>query len=438
MTGGRRLPLLFLTVALPLLLAAACGGDDDNATTSTPTVPPTVYNFGLNSEVVAGNGDADNVSSIVFAPDGRMFYAQQFTGEGADSFGVIRVIGADGILQREPFASISVANYLGLDWGLTGLTLDPDFETNHYVYAFYTAVAGDNIGKPTLVRFTDANGIGTEQTLISNDFPDTIPNYQGYNANGEIHFGPDGYLYLSIGDYDQGTAKPENGGDPGLVSSLSTPIGKMLRVNKEDGSAAPDNPFIDNPDADPRIFATGFREPFPFTFDSAGNIFATDNTSDTCEELNVIEPGEDYGWPSNWVFPFDNCSAGANTQPIFNFAREGNQPADFLSFVEIQGVNFLTGSTYSQLTDSLLVCQSEKSVVHDFISPGALRQVSLSGTQGVASSQIVVNDCKGEVTAHDGVVYYATKTEIRKLIEGQAPAATTPGSGNQIPAPIGS
>lgn len=431
---GYRLPLLFLTAALLLLFAVACGGDD-GTTVGSPTPPPTVYNFGLNSEVVAGDGNADNVSAIAFAPDGRMFYAQQFAGEAGDQ-GVIRVIGADGVLQNEPFASISVANYLGLDWGLTGLALDPDFATNRYVYAFYTAVAGDNIGKPTLIRFTDSNGIGTEQTVISNDFPETFPNFQGYNANGEIHFGPDGYLYASIGDYDQGTSKPEVGGHPDQVISLSTPIGKLLRMDKTDGSAPPGNPFAGDPEADPRVFAYGFRDPFSFAFDSVSNIYGTDNTPDTCEELNLIKAGESYGWPSEWVFPFADCAAGSGTQPIYNLSRDGTQPGDFLSFVESQGLNFLTGSSYSQLGDSLLVCQSEKSVVRDVASPGALRQITMASAETVASSAIVVNDCRGEVAVNDGVVYYTTKTEIRKLIEAQAaPASST---GNAIPAPVGS
>jgi glucose/arabinose dehydrogenase len=428
MTGGRRLPLLFLTVALPLLLSVSCGGND--ATTGpSPTSPPTVYNFGLNSEVVAGNGDADNVSAIAFAPDGRMFYAEQFTGESGNYQGVIRVIGRDGILQAEPFASMPVANYLGLDWGLTGLALDPDFESNHYVYAFYTAVVGDNIGKPRLVRFTDENGIGTDETVISEDFPLTILNYQGYNTNGEIHFGADGYLYLSVGDYDQGTAKADIGGDPSRATSLSTPIGKLLRIDAADGTAAPDNPLLNDADADPRIFAYGFREPFPFAFDSAGNIYGSDNTPVNCEELNLIKSGEDYGWPSVWVFPFSDCSVGVGTQPIYNFASEGAQPGDFLSFVESQGISFLTGSSYSQLGDSLLICESD-----DAAGPGGLRQITLAGVEAVASSASVVNDCKGEVAVHNGVVYYANGTEIRKLIEGGAAPATN--TSNEIPAPI--
>ena len=121
---------------------------------------------------------------------------------------------------------------------------------------------------------------------------------------------------------------------------------------------------------------------------------------------------------------------------IYSFARDGAQPGDFLSFVESQGLNFLTGSSYSQLPDSLLVCQSEKSVVREITSPGALRQMTMAGAEAVASSAIVVNDCRGEVAVNDGVVYYTTKTEIRKLIEAQAAPAS--GTGNAIPAPAGS
>ena len=439
MIGGNRFPLLFLFVITAAVFAASCGGDD--STSPTPSGP--TYNFGLSSQVVAGNGDADNVSAIDFAPDGRMFYAEQFKTTDSGDQGVIRVVLPDGSLQQQPFASIPVANYLGLDWGLTGLALDPDFATNHYVYAFYTAVAGDQIGKPTLVRFTDSNGTGTDQTTISDDFPQTFANHQGYNANGDIHFGPDGFLYVSVGDYDQGTADPAQGGHPELVSDLSSPIGKILRISKEDGSAAPDNPFVSQQGADPRIFAYGFREPFPFTFDSTGNLYGTDNTPDTCEEINLIKAGGNYGWATGWAFPFSDCTVGQGTQPIYNFARAGQKPGDFLSFVESQGMSFLTSSTYSQLKDSLLVCESQKSGVQQpgqsqvTISPGSLVSMVLSAPDKIDSSAEVVNDCKGEVATHAGIVYYANKTEIRKLVQGSAGGGATTAS-NQLPPSLGS
>src|SRR2546426_5702611 len=92
-----------------LLLLGACGGGE-----SLP--------FGLESDMVA---PADHASIIAFAPDGRLFFGEQFTGN-------IRIVGTDGQLQQEPFAQLQVANWLDLDWGLTGLAIDPDFETNHF------------------------------------------------------------------------------------------------------------------------------------------------------------------------------------------------------------------------------------------------------------------------------------------------------------------
>ncbi len=227
---------------LPLLILAvsACGGGSDDLA------------FGLKSDVVA-SGDRPYV--MAFAPDGRLFYGEQYSG-------AIRVVGADGIAQADPFAQLQVQTYIDLDWGLTGIALDPDFQTNHYVYAFYTEPVDPSMptGRPKLVRFTDQNGRGDAETVISDNFPVTSPQHQGYNANGRLHFGPDGFLYLSIGDYDT----------PDPVQDLSEPIGKLLRVKKEDGSAAPGNPYLENPAADPRIFAIGFREPFDLALQLRG------------------------------------------------------------------------------------------------------------------------------------------------------------------------
>jgi glucose/arabinose dehydrogenase len=425
----KRRAALALTLLAAFLLAvtAACG----SSSTSTSDSSAPKFAFGLSAQVVASGADAASVRAMEFAPDGRMFYAEQFSGD-------IRIVLADGTLQPTPFATLQAANSLDLDWGLTGLALDPQFATNHFVYAFYTAPVGDNIGKPTIVRFTDTNGTGQDQLVISSDFPQTFPNHQGYNANGEIHFGPDGFLYASVGDYDQGSADPAQGGHPEVVGDLSSPIGKLLRLNKADGSAAPGNPFAAQAGADPRVFAYGFREPFSFTFDPvSASIYGTDNTPDTCEELNVIAAGQSYGWPTGWTFPFADCTSGQGAQPIYNFAREGQSPGDFLSFVETQGISFLKNSTYSQLTDGLIVCESQKSVLKDasgkdVVSPGALLRFVFSAPTTVASSDIIVPDCKGDAYAHNGVVYYSDATQLLKLTE-----STGPGNNQQAPPPAG-
>lgn len=406
----RRTSLALPLIAIFVAVSAACGSSSTPSDNSAPK-----FALGLSAQVIASGADAASVRSMEFAPDGRMFYAEQFSGD-------IRIVLADGTLQPTPFATLQVANYLDLDWGLTGLAMDPQFATNHFVYAFYTAPVGDNIGKPTIVRFTDNNGTGQDQRVISSDFPQTYPNHQGYNANGDLHFGPDGYLYASVGDYDQGSAKPAEGGHPELINDLSSPVGKLLRVNKADGSAAPGNPFAAQAGADPRVFAFGFREPFSFTFDPvSGSIYGTDNTTVSCEELNVITAGQGYGWTTPGMqaadFPFANCAAGTGQQPIYNYSREGTGPGDFLSFVETQGISFLKNSTYSQLTDGLVVCESQKSVVNEKPSPGALVRFVLSSPTTVASSDIIVPDCKGDAYAHNGVVYYSDATQLLKLTQ---------------------
>lgn len=384
--------LRLLLAALPALLAAAaCSGGGE----SLP--------FGLQSEVVVG---ANRPAALAFAPDGRLFFAEQYTG-------AIRIVSADGRLQEEPFARLPVSDYLGLDWGLTGLALHPDFEENHYVYAFYSVLTDqETLSRPTLVRLSEQDGVAVEETVIMDDFPRTDPERPGFNANGRIAFGPDGFLYLSIGDYDQA----------GPAQDISTPVGSLLRIDPEDGSAPADNPFADDPDADPRIFAYGFREPFPFIFHPAtGAIYGTDNTPYTCEELNIIAAGGNYSWPDVGEFPFADCRAAGQTPAIHYFAREGMQPGDFLSFVEVSGLAFVSGDKYPALGDSLIVCESQRAVVNEQQSPGVLRRLTLAGENldQVATSDILVKACRGDVqTAPDGTVYYSTDSEIRRLQPG--------------------
>ena len=412
-----QMPAVFLGVVLTVLLAvsAACADDESSDDAATPTPTPA---FGLRTDVVT---PADRVREIAFAPDGRIFFAEQVTGN-------IRIIQADGTVQSQPFATLAVADYIQLDWGLTSLALDPDFESNGYVYAFFTEPLNTQdqplgpTGRPQIVRFTDENGIGVDRTLISDDFPETAIAHPGFNANGRLAFGPDGYLYASLGDYDEF----ENPSNP--VQDLSTPIGKLLRIDPADGSAAPGNPFEGDDAADARVYAYGFRDPFPITFDpDSETLYGTDNTTVTCEELNVIEPGANYGWPAG-EFPYADCEAGEQDGVIHNFARDGMDPIDFVSFVEVSSLVFSSGDRYPSMGAGLIVCESWRSQSADgALSPGVLRRIVLNDTgDGVVSSDAIVRDCRGAVSvAADGTIYYANDTEIRKLEIGP-PDADSP------------
>ena len=374
--------LVFPTAFVVLFLsfaASACGSGGNPS--------------GVESERVTA---ADHAAAMAFAPDGRLFYAEQFTG-------AIRVVSPEGELQEKPFVQVEVATYLNLEWGLTGLALDPDFETNRYVYAFFTEVVEPEtpVGKPVIVRFTDRDNEGVDPKVIVNDLPETLPAHPGFNANGRIHFGPDGFLYISLGDYDA----------PELVQNLSIPVGKLLRVDKRDGSSAPGNPWVDDRAADPRIFAYGFREPFDFAFHpETGAIYGTDNTTVSCEELNLIERGANYGWPEVGEFPYSDCEAGTGTKAIHFFVKEGMQPGDFLSMVVVSGLDFASADVYPLLGDSLLICESETKQL--------LRRLVLSGPDldQVTADDVVAEDCELDVAVSpDGIIYYSNADEIRRL-----------------------
>ncbi len=392
----RRYLLGIIVLLIGGLAALACGDDDDDGGEE--------FAFGLRTETVAADGLADDVSAIAFAPDGRIFFAEQFKG-------TIRIINADGTLQPEPFTQIVVADWLQQDWGLTGLALDPDFDANHFVYAFYTeflrtvSFTGEDgeplehdIGQPKIVRMTEVNGRSQDLTVISDDFPETSDLAPGYNANGELHFGPDGFLYASVGDYDLFDK------DADVITDLGTPVGKLLRMTK-DGAAAAGNPFENDQNADSRIFAYGFREPFPFTFSATGSAYGSDNTTISCEELNIIEADGFYGWPEMGGFPFDDCLAAPGSQAIHRFSREGLDPNAFVSFVEVSGLSFLSNSPYALLGDSLIVCESQKGAAADGThTNGVLRALTVSGDQ-VTASEVIVNSCFGEArVAPDGTV----------------------------------
>src|SRR2546422_556489 len=148
------LPLIFLLLSVA---AFACGGGDGGGEESLP--------FGLQTQTVT---TGDHVSAMAFAPDGRLFFAEKFTGN-------IRIVGADGKALSDPFAHLDVADWLHLDWGLTGLALDPNFASNHFVYAFYSQPVESPkdlpIARPVLVRFTEQNNKGIDQTVVIDDFP---------------------------------------------------------------------------------------------------------------------------------------------------------------------------------------------------------------------------------------------------------------------------
>ncbi|MFN8388365.1 MAG: PQQ-dependent sugar dehydrogenase [Anaerolineales bacterium] len=171
------------------------------------------------------------------------------------------------------------------EMGLLGLALHPNFSQNGYFYVNYTGARGDTF----ISRFTAGeNSVDPNSEVILLRVKQPYPNHNG----GTMNFGPDGYLYMGLGDGG-------SGGDPeGNGQSLDTLLGKILRIDvdsKEPYAIPADNPFGDE------IWAYGLRNPWRMSFDSAtGDLYIGDVGQDTWEEIDFIPAGspggENFGW----------------------------------------------------------------------------------------------------------------------------------------------
>jgi parallel beta-helix repeat protein len=242
------------------------GGDESQLVTH--------WSFDKNVEDQSGHGNDGNLStllsSMVFAPDGRLFFAEKNTG-------YIRIMQDDAILP-EPFAFLPDV-YVSWEQGLLGITLDPKFEENRYVYQYFTYMdpaTGEVFNR--LVRFTESNNKGTEMKVLI----DKIPAVKGYHSGGALAFGPDEKLYVTVGDATEHAFAQ----DPNVL------IGKVLRINR-DGSIPSDNPDPTSP-----IFTKGHRNMFGLAFDTRGLGIITENGEAAYDEINIITNGGNYGFPT--------------------------------------------------------------------------------------------------------------------------------------------
>jgi glucose/arabinose dehydrogenase len=293
--------------------------------------------------------------------------------------------------------------------GLLGIAVDPEFETNHYVYVYATQpVAGEpGIAKPRVIRYTDVDGQGVDPHILIDDLPTTNPKICGHVA-GNLHFGPDGYLYLTIGNFEF----PERSAD------VSSPLGKVLRFSKVDGAPAPDNPFVDEPGADGRVYAYGLRNPFDFAFSSAGRLYVADNGPGNCDELNLVVAGGDYGVPGSLPgTDVTSCLGLGGIDPIHLFTKPGMKAETLGSNAAPAGVAFLPAGRYPGLADGILVCE---------FNTAYLRFLELGGPeQDRITRDLVLHDgCSfNPEVSSDGVIYFSNSDGIFRLPPAGASAA---------------
>jgi glucose/arabinose dehydrogenase len=268
-----------------LVLLFACTG---SSTTTSPTVaatPPATTNAPTPSQPKTGTivaepvaTDLDHPATFVFDDRGAIFYGERLTGE-------IRRIdpatGKDTSVFTIPHVVGDVAN----EQGLVGLTLPPDFPKDPWLYAYATrmvnGVARDQIERITLHCYR-----GTSMRLVL----DVEVAGERHNG-GRMLFGPDGMLYVVVGEtYDSA-----------LAQDRSVNGGKVLRMTPT-GGVPTDNPFPGS-----RIYSYGNRNSFGLAFDpKTGDLWETENGPECNDELNRIQPGRNYGWG-----PSETCDGKA-------------------------------------------------------------------------------------------------------------------------------
>lgn len=257
--------------------------------------------------------------------------------------GVISVFENDAnASEKTEFLSLeSQVDDSGNEEGLLGLAFHPEYVSNGYFYVNYTA---SNPNRTIISRFSvsasNPNQADPASELVLLEFEQPYSNHNG----GQISFGPDGFLYIAVGDGGSGGDPKENG------QNKNTLLGTILRidVNKSNGSKnysiPSDNPFVNNSNGfREEIYAYGLRNPWRFSFDTAnGQLWVGDVGQNKFEEIDIIKNGGNYGWnrmEGFHCFKPSDCDKTGLEMPIWEYDRSNGDISVTGGFV-YRGSNF--------------------------------------------------------------------------------------------------
>ncbi len=233
--------------------------------------------------------------SIAFLPDGDMLVTERV--------GRIQRVTMQG--KKTLITTLPDVKQIG-ESGLHGITLHPDFAKNNFIYVYYTYSAEGTETRNRVVRFQLKDNTVTDRTVIVDAIPGAL-----FHDGGRVKFGPDKFLYISTGDAQQ----------PSLAQNKTSLAGKILRVT-DDGKPAPGNSFGD------RIYSYGHRNPQGITWDNTGQLWETEHGNSATDEVNLIEKGNNYGWP---VITGTQKQAGMIT-PVLQSGSSTWAPGDIVYF----------------------------------------------------------------------------------------------------------
>ena len=373
---GKALGSLFvlLIACLALVVALLPAGPGRAAGSSPGAPPPTDGTEPLPPGATINTllTGLDQPVAMAFDPQGRLFFTEKASGN-------VRLY-QKGALNPSPVIHFAVNSET--ERGLLGIAIDPNFNANHYIYVYYTCAVGP--GCPVLenrvARFAENNGVGSNPVTIFNS-PQTAGNHNG----GNIHFGPDGKLYITVGD----NANAANSQD------VTVKNGKIHRINP-DGTIPSDNPVFTQTGALPSLFAMGLRNSFDFAFDPVGTrgLFASENGPGCDDELNRIVGGYNYGWRDN--YPCDD--------PNPNMEYNSILPLWFLTTSVCceapTGVAFYTGNAVPQWHNELFMATyNTRRLRHVYLDSTRTRPTAVNIVQGPEATSDIE-------TGPDGALWY--------------------------------
>lgn len=287
-----------------------------------------------------GDGNTDNPTEVnyqLIEAFPNLSFSQpldlQHAGDNSDRLfvvekqGIVRVFGNDPATENAS-VFLDIRNRVdasGNEEGLLGLAFHPNYQTNGYFYVNYTT---SDPNRTVIARFQvspqnpDVADTDSELQILS--FAQPFSNHNG----GQLAFGPDGYLYIAVGDGGSGGDPDEN------AQNRSTLLGSILRIDIDNPSGSnnygipTDNPYASN-DQNFReeIYAFGLRNPWRFSFDpETGQLWAGDVGQNSYEEIDIIESGGNYGWNimegMHCFEPSSDCDQSGLQMPVWEYGRD--------------------------------------------------------------------------------------------------------------------
>jgi len=265
--------------------------------------------------------------SLAFLPDGNMLITERS--------GRLRMI-KDGVLDPKPLAGVPKV-YAVRNAGFFDIVLHPKFAENKLVYFTYSKPGENNQLATTLARARlDAAGLSDVNDLFQGEWTTIL-------GGSRIAFGRDGMIYMTTGAAV---------GNINAAQDPNSDYGKVLRL-REDGTVPPDNPFVGRPGFKPEIYTMGHRDQLGLTIHpETGAVYSNENGPNGGDEINLIQPGKNYGWP---VVSYGRDYAGPRISDVP--WKEGfEQPLVFwVPSIAISGMTFYTGDRFPNWKGNVFV-----------------------------------------------------------------------------------